>query len=205
MPDGLALLALGDLDDPEAVHPNLERFGDAYKMSLFVPIEAMAADRPKVLRFLRGQLGPLIDRHPDGRGVFVFPEGAWRASSYEELVAEVGSAGFWATNAPPPEPEPEEPQRRSRDRAEEALSGVLRAGASPPKPASSAHGEVADRHEAVASELDQAAAHLRRAAEHFRAGDVPRAAAHRLAADGHLVRIRDELDRLAVVHADKSR
>ena len=202
MPDGIALLSLGDLDDPEALHPNLERFGDAYRMSLFVPIEAMAADPINVLRFLRAQLGPLLDRHPDGRGVFVFPEGAWKAAAYEALVAEVGSAGFWASASPPPAPE--EP-RRSSERAEEALSGVLRAGRSPAKAPSSDLQKAAARHEAVAAELEQAAKHLRRAAENFRNQDVPRAAAHRVAADGHLVRSRAELDALAVLHAEKSK
>ena len=65
--------------------------------------------------------------------------------------------------------------------------------------------QVADRYEAVAAELEKAAQHLRRTAEHFRSRDVPRASAHRVAADGHVIKGKAELDILAVLHAERAR
>lgn len=211
MSDGMALLSLGALDDPEAVHPNLERFGDAYRMALFVPMAVLAREPSKVLLFLEGQLGEILDLHTDPRGVFVFPEGGWAASTYDQLVEEVGSAGFWAVDEPVDVPEPEGPPGRRgavlQAATEEAMAAVL-GNRTPGAPSGKVPGEmlqVADRYDAVAAELEKAARHLRRTAEHFRNRDVPRASAHRVAADGHLIKGKAELDILAVLHAERAR
>ena len=64
--------------------------------------------------------------------------------------------------------------------------------------------EVARRYEVVADELERAAAHCRRAAEHFRAGEVPRGAAHAWAGYGHVRGATDALHELARTHAERS-
>lgn len=228
--DGIALLQLGPLDDPEALHANLERISDdAYRMSLFVPMEQLSADPEKVLRFLYNQLGEVLDLHTDRRGVFVYPAGTYEAEEYDELIAEIGEAGFWAK---PPEPElseidelpPEERGNALQELAQEALAAILgtqggralaaatggdpvaqagpQQGAAPP---AGAHEDVALRYDHVAEELRRAAAHLDATAMYFREGRVARASAHRHAADGHLIGSKLELDALAVVHAGKAR
>jgi hypothetical protein len=60
---------------------------------------------------------------------------------------------------------------------------------------------AARSYESVADRLELTARHLRRTAEHFRAGDVPRACAHALAARGDLVAAERSLDELAIEHA----
>lgn len=56
----------------------------------------------------------------------------------------------------------------------------------------------------AAEELDRAKAHSARAAEHFRAGDVPRGAAHGWASLGHLKAAEDSLLTQAREHAERS-
>jgi hypothetical protein len=53
----------------------------------------------------------------------------------------------------------------------------------------------------AADELEPAVRHLRTTARHFRAGEVPRACAHSLAAYGHVRTALDRFDRWAVLHA----
>ncbi len=65
--------------------------------------------------------------------------------------------------------------------------------------------EQAKRFDALAEEADKVAAHARIAATHFRAGEVPRAGAHALALEGHLVNARRLLDEAAVEHAKRAR
>ncbi len=229
--DGIALLQLGPLDDPEALHANLERFGaETYRMSLFVPMAELAANHEKVLRFLHGQLGEVLELHTDNRGVFVYGEGAYQAATYAELIAEVGDNGFWAR---PPEPElsdidelpPEERGQVLQDLAQQAMAAILgaqggrapmaddvparRPKTDPAPPAAegerTVHDDLAERYDAVADELRRAAAHLDATARYFRERKVPRASAHRHAADGHLIGSKLELDALAVIHAGKAR
>lgn len=64
--------------------------------------------------------------------------------------------------------------------------------------------QAAVDHERVADRLEQAARHLRRTAEHFRDGEVPRACAHVVAAQGLLSETRRRLDALAELHASRS-
>ena len=56
----------------------------------------------------------------------------------------------------------------------------------------------------AAQELEVAAAHLRTAAQYVQAGEIPRYAAHLLAAHGHLLGVRGKLSALAVLHAARS-
>jgi hypothetical protein len=63
----------------------------------------------------------------------------------------------------------------------------------------------AARLDAIAEDAAKLADHARVAATHFRNKEVPRAAAHILAAEGHLVAIRAELDIVAREHAENSR
>ena len=50
---------------------------------------------------LRLLLGDLVDRHPDERGIFVFPDVAEpKARSYHEVLDEIGEAGFWVPRVP---------------------------------------------------------------------------------------------------------
>lgn len=58
--------------------------------------------------------------------------------------------------------------------------------------------------ERLAGQLERAARHLRVTAGHFRDGDVPRACAHVLAAEGELVTVRRGLDGLAERHAGRA-
>ncbi len=62
----------------------------------------------------------------------------------------------------------------------------------------------ASRLDTIAAEAAKLAEHARIAALHFRNREVPRGAAHTLAAEGHLVAIRAELDGLAREHAAHS-
>lgn len=64
--------------------------------------------------------------------------------------------------------------------------------------------EQALRCEAVASELDKAAQHMRTMAGHFRAQEVPRAAAHALAAQGHMDKAKQTFSDVAIHHAAKA-
>ena len=64
--------------------------------------------------------------------------------------------------------------------------------------------EQADTIESAAEQLDLAVAHLRRAADHFRGGAVPRACAHTVAGEGHLVNARRLLDDVSTTHASRS-
>jgi hypothetical protein len=64
--------------------------------------------------------------------------------------------------------------------------------------------EAARLYDAAAEELEQAAKHCRTAAGHFRDREVPRGAAHALAAYGHIRAAEDSLDRQARTHASKS-
>ena len=64
--------------------------------------------------------------------------------------------------------------------------------------------EVAARYDALAAELESARDHARTAASHFRAGEVPRGCAHAFALEGHLHKVRAELDALAMLHAERS-
>jgi len=63
---------------------------------------------------------------------------------------------------------------------------------------------AATRLEEIAAELERAAQHCRVAAEHYRERNVPRAAAHAWAAQGHIQRGNADLMRLAEEHADRS-
>ncbi|MFT4626269.1 MAG: hypothetical protein ACI8PZ_004946 [Myxococcota bacterium] len=211
MRDGIAVLRLGDIGDPEHVHPNLTVLDDGvYALCTFVPLAELATDPEQVLLFLADQLGPVFRRHDDTRGVYLAPEGLpWEG--YDELVAS--DAGFWIAE-PEPEPEPppaEEPSQAEavRTAAEEALATLARSmrGSRPRASAEAVdpRADAARRYAALAEECARAAQHLQRTAEHFADGDVPKASAHRVAAEGHLVRVRRELDALAVVHADHAR
>ncbi len=65
--------------------------------------------------------------------------------------------------------------------------------------AQSARDRAADAYDATADELEAAAAHLR----HYR-GDVPRACAHVVAAQGHLSVVDRELRSWAEFHASRA-
>jgi hypothetical protein len=56
----------------------------------------------------------------------------------------------------------------------------------------------------AAAELERAVAHCRTAAGHFRSGEIPRGAAHALAARGHLLTAEARLDDQARAHAERS-
>jgi 1-aminocyclopropane-1-carboxylate deaminase/D-cysteine desulfhydrase-like pyridoxal-dependent ACC family enzyme len=64
--------------------------------------------------------------------------------------------------------------------------------------------EAARLYEVAAEELEQAAKHCRTAARHFRDQEVPRGAAHALAAYGHIRAAEESLDQQARTHASKS-
>ena len=63
----------------------------------------------------------------------------------------------------------------------------------------------AERFDRIAAEASLLGDHARVAASHFRSGEVARAAAHGLAAEGHLVAIRALLVAIASLHASRSR
>lgn len=60
------------------------------------------------------------------------------------------------------------------------------------------------RLEALADELMLAAKHAREAAEHIHKGEVPRFAAHTLAALGHVRKAEEGLNEVARAHSDKA-
>ncbi|HZG36070.1 MAG TPA: hypothetical protein VEY87_09500 [Gaiellaceae bacterium] len=64
--------------------------------------------------------------------------------------------------------------------------------------------EAARLYESAVEELELAARHCRTTAGHFRAGDVPRAAAHAWAARGHLLAAEEALDAQAREHTRRS-
>lgn len=72
-------------------------------------------------------------------------------------------------------------------------------------PATAAREEQAKRFDALAEEAAKAAEHARIAAIHFRNAEVPRAGAHALALEGHMINARRILDEIAVVHASRAR
>jgi hypothetical protein len=63
----------------------------------------------------------------------------------------------------------------------------------------------ASRLERAVLELEQATLHYRVAASHLRDAEIPRAAAHAWAAEGHLVAVRREAEDAALDHARHSR
>jgi hypothetical protein len=63
----------------------------------------------------------------------------------------------------------------------------------------------AQRLDALAAEADKIAAHARIAATHFRNDEVPRAGAHALALEGHMINARRLLDEVAIDHASRAR
>jgi hypothetical protein len=64
--------------------------------------------------------------------------------------------------------------------------------------------DVAEMLRSAAEALDRSAQHCRLAAEQVESGDIPRMAAHALAARGELIRGSDELDTAAQLHARHS-
>ena len=58
--------------------------------------------------------------------------------------------------------------------------------------------------EAAAAELESAAQHMRTAARHFRDHEIPRACAHILAAEGHMLEAQEAIQERAKVHSRKS-
>ncbi len=203
MSDAVALLRLGDIGDPETLHPNLTTVGEGvYALSLFVPVASIVDDPLQVLDFLEQQLGPVLRSHDDSRGVYVLSADALEPE-YDACVEAEG--GFWVFE---PEPEPEPPKPPAREEVEAAarealatLARSMRGKSAPAKPADP-RADAARRYARLAQECIRAAEHLEQTAQHFLDGDVPRASAHRVAAVGHLVRVERELDTLAVVHAD---
>ena len=65
--------------------------------------------------------------------------------------------------------------------------------------------KVAEQFEALAWELEQARAHALTAAEHFRSAAVPRGTAHAFACQGHLKLAQNNLDTLAINHAQHAK
>ena len=63
---------------------------------------------------------------------------------------------------------------------------------------------AAQLYDEAAEQLELAVAHCRTAAGHFRQGEVPRGAAHGLAARGHLLEAEARLDDQARTHAKRS-
>ena len=63
---------------------------------------------------------------------------------------------------------------------------------------------AAERLEEIAAELERAAQHCRVAAQHYRERNVPRAAAHAWAAQGHIHHGTGALLELAEEHATRS-
>jgi hypothetical protein len=64
--------------------------------------------------------------------------------------------------------------------------------------------ETARTYDEIAEELDKAAAHARRTAEHFRDGEIPRAAAHAWATQGHVHEAQRRLEGQSRDHASRS-
>jgi hypothetical protein len=71
-------------------------------------------------------------------------------------------------------------------------------------PATGAREEQARRLDTVVQEAAKLADHACIAATHFRAGEIPRAGAHILALEGHLIAVRRLLDEVAVAHAARA-
>ena len=65
--------------------------------------------------------------------------------------------------------------------------------------------EQAKRFDAIVEEAGKIADHARIAATHMRNAEVPRAGAHALALEGHLINARRLLDEIAVEHAKRAR
>ena len=64
---------------------------------------------------------------------------------------------------------------------------------------------VAELYERSSAELERAARHARVASGLFAGREVPRGAAHALAAEGHVVSAREAMDEAASLHASASR
>lgn len=64
--------------------------------------------------------------------------------------------------------------------------------------------EAARHLEQVATELETAARHVRVAARHIQTGEIPRFAAHLLAAQGHVILATRTIEEIAVIHASKA-
>jgi hypothetical protein len=69
---------------------------------------------------------------------------------------------------------------------------------------SEAREQQAVRPDRIAREAEQLGAHAHTAAMHFRNREIPRAGAHVLAVNGHLVKLCRLLEDIAVEHAEKS-
>ena len=63
---------------------------------------------------------------------------------------------------------------------------------------------MAQKCEALAQELELAKQHSQTMANHFRQKEVPRAAAHSLAAQGHLEKARNIFTEIAIEHSSKA-
>ncbi|WP_119394794.1 hypothetical protein [Salinibius halmophilus] len=63
--------------------------------------------------------------------------------------------------------------------------------------------QMAERFIQIAEELEAAAAHYRTTAKHFNNADVPRAGAHALAGQGHVVNAQNQINAAAQQHALK--
>jgi hypothetical protein len=64
---------------------------------------------------------------------------------------------------------------------------------------------VAELYEGAAAELERAARHARLASDLFAGREVPRGAAHALAAEGHALSAREAMEEAAKLHASASR
>ncbi len=64
--------------------------------------------------------------------------------------------------------------------------------------------DAADDYREIARQLRAAAEHCDVAAAHMVAGEIPRACAHQVAAQGHIVKARRLLDGRAVEHSERS-
>jgi len=95
--DAVALLRIANLAAPigafGAEHL-VEHRGDASLLHTFVGFQGTAADEHAL--GVRRLLGASLDVHDGPRGILFFPDaGEPRATSYDALVREVGSAGVW--------------------------------------------------------------------------------------------------------------
>lgn|GEM_PF-3524096 len=82
---------------------------------------AFAADPDEIATLVRGRMGPLLDRHDEPRGVFVFPDVASpKGRTYGAVLDEIGEAGEWV-----PKVDADHVPERFRDAGVGALESLV--------------------------------------------------------------------------------
>lgn len=91
--EALALLRLSKASLPPAAHDRVTALDDGL---LLRTGESFAREPEELSVVVRTLVGPLLDEHRDPRGIFFVPHvAAPAATTYEQVIVEVGEGGVW--------------------------------------------------------------------------------------------------------------